>query len=129
MNQKQITRRYAREFTISMAAYTLILVASIYALKNIEMSQPLKIIVALAPVVPVIFVLIAVMRSIRDSDELQQRVHVLATTFAAALTGLITFTYGFLENIGFPKFPTLFILPLIIALWGVSFAWFSKRYQ
>lgn len=129
MNQKQIMKRYTREFIISMVAYAAILIASISAIKNIEMTQPLKIIVALMPAVPVIFVLIAMMRSIRDSDELQQRVHLLATSLAAALTGLITFTYGFLENVGFPKFPTHFVLPLLIVIWGISLGWFSKRYQ
>ena len=129
MNQKQVMKRYTREFILSMVAYAIILIASIYAIKNIEMSQPLQIIVALAPAVPVAFVLIAVMRLLKDSDELQQRVHLLATSLAAALTGLITFTYGFLENVGFPKFPTHFVLPLLIAIWGISLAWFSKRYQ
>jgi hypothetical protein len=129
MKQNQITKRYAREFTISMIAYAVILVASISAIKNIAMTQPLKVIVSLAPVVPVTFVLIAVMRSVRDSDELQQRVHLLATTFAAVMTGLVTFTYGFLENIGFPKFSTFLVLPMLFFFWGISLAWFTKRYQ
>ena len=129
MNQKQIMKRYTREFIISMVAYAAILIASISAIKNIEMTQPLKIIVALMPAVPVTFVLIAVMRNIKDSDELQQRVHLLATTFSAALTGLITFTYGFLENLGFPKFSTFLVLPMLFFFWGISLAWFSKRYQ
>lgn len=118
-----------REFSFSMIAYTVILIASIYALQNIAMAKPLQIIVALAPAVPVTVVLFAVLRLLKESDELQQRTHLLATTFSAVLTGLITFTYGFLENVGFPKFPTHFVLPLIIMLWGISLAWFSKRYQ
>lgn len=122
-------RRYMREFSFSMIAYTVILIASIYALQNIAMAKPLQIIVALAPAVPVTVVLFAVLRLLKESDELQQRTHLLATTFSAVLTGLITFTYGFLENVGFPKFPTHFVLPLIIMLWGISLAWFSKRYQ
>lgn len=129
MTQKQIMRRYMREFSFSMIAYTVILIASIYALQNIAMAKPLQIIVALAPAVPVTVVLFAVLRLLKESDELQQRTHLLATTFSAVLTGLITFTYGFLENVGFPKFPTHFVLPLIIMLWGISLAWFSKRYQ
>ena len=129
MNQKQVMKRYTREFILAMIAYIVILIVSIYAIKNIEMAQPLQIIVALAPAIPVAFVLVAVMRLLKDSDELQQRVHLLATSLAAALTGLITFTYGFLENVGFPKFPTHFVLPLLIVIWGISLGWFSKRYQ
>jgi hypothetical protein len=129
MNQRPIMKRYMREFILSMIAYAVILIASIYALQNIAMGKPLQTIVALAPAIPVTFVLLAVLRLLKESDELQQRMHLLATSFSAVLTGLITFTYGFLENVGFPKFPTHFVLPLIIALWGFSLAWFSKRYQ
>ena len=78
---------------------------------------------------PEAFVIFSIMRLLVDSDELQQRVQLLATSFAAALTGLITFSYGFLENVGFPKFPTFFIFPLIIILWGICLAYFSKRYR
>jgi hypothetical protein len=129
MNQRQVTKRYNREFFISMSLYAVTLVASINMLKSVEMSQPLQIIVTLIPVIPVAFVLIAVMRAVRDSDELQQRVHLLATTFAAVMTGLVTFTYGFLENIGFPKFSTFLVLPMLFFFWGISLSWFSKRYQ
>lgn len=129
MNQKQVRKRYRREFFISMAAYTVTLIFSITVLRRVELTQNFKVILTLIPAIPVAFVLIAVMRAVRDSDELQQRVHLLATTFAAVITGLVTFTYGFLENIGFPKFSTFLILPMLFFFWGISLTWFSKRYQ
>ena len=129
MNQQQVRRRYNREFSFSMIGYAITLIASITILKRIELAQSLKVIITLLPAIPVTFVFIAVMRAVRDSDELQQRVHLLATTFAAVLTGLVTFTYGFLENIGFPKLSTFAILPMLFFFWGISLPWFSKRYQ
>jgi hypothetical protein len=93
------------------------------------MAQALKVLITLLPAIPVTFVLISMMRVIRDSDELQQRVYLLATSFSALLTGLITFTYGFLENVGFPKFSTFLVLPMLFFFWGISLSWFSKRYQ
>jgi hypothetical protein len=53
----------------------------------------------------------------------------LATSFSAAVTGLVTFSYGFLENVGFPKFPTFFIFPMLIAIWGISLGYFSRKYR
>jgi hypothetical protein len=53
----------------------------------------------------------------------------MATSLSAALTGFITFSYGFLENVGFPKFPTFLVLPMLIAIWGISLGYFSRRYQ
>ena len=129
MNQQQVRRRYNREFSLSMIAYAITLIASLTILKRMELAQSLKVIITLLPAIPVAFVFIAVMRAVLDSDELQQRVHLLATTFAAVLTGLVTFTYGFLENIGFPKLSTFAILPMLFFFWGISLPWFSKRYK
>ena len=53
----------------------------------------------------------------------------LGVAFGAALTGLITFSYGFLENISFPKFPTFFVFPMLIAIWGISLGYFGRRYR
>jgi hypothetical protein len=129
MKQSQIIKRYGREFTLSMIAYMAMLIGSVYTIQNIPMIQPVKIIVAVLPAVPVVFVLIAVMHLLADSDELQQRMHLLAITCSAVLTGFITFTYGFLENLGFPPFPTIWILPMMFALWGLGLGYFSRRYQ
>jgi heme/copper-type cytochrome/quinol oxidase subunit 4 len=129
MTQKQIMKRYIREFLLSIVAYALILIASILAIQNIEMAKPLQVIVTLAPIIPVAFVLVVILRLLRDSDELQQRVNMLAITFSAVLTGLLTFSYGFLENIGFPKLPTFAIFPMLFVLWGIGLGYFTRRYQ
>ena len=118
MKQKSIMRRYMKELFLSMIAYTVILVVSLTVLKNYEFTKFWQIIISLLPAIPVAFVILAIMRLLIDSDELQQRVQLLATSFSAAVTGLITFSYGFLENVGFPKFPTFFVFPLLIAIWG-----------
>jgi hypothetical protein len=112
-----------------MAVYTIILITSLAVLKNYEFTKFWQIIISLSPAIPVAFVILAIMRLLKDSDEMQQRVQLLATSFSAALTGLITFSYGFLENIGFPKFPTFFIFPMLIAIWGISLGYFSRKYQ
>ena len=129
MNPKQVMRRYVKEFLITMSTYVIVLILSISILKRVELPKFWQIVISLAPALPVAFIILVLMRLLIDSDELQQRVQLLATSFAAALTGLITFSYGFLENVGFPKFPTFFIFPLMIVLWGISLAYFSKRYQ
>ncbi len=129
MNQKQIMKRYFKEFGIAMAAYIFVLIASVTVLNNIELPQAAKIVVVLLPVIPIIFVVIAIMRVLRDSDELVQRVQSNAVMFSAVATGLITFSYGFLEGIGFPEFPTVLVLPMMFALWGLGFGYFNRRYQ
>ncbi len=129
MNQNQVIKRYYKEFSLSMGAYVITLIASTFMLTKLELPKIAQIITTLAPIIPMIFVIIAVMRSLRDGDELQQRVQLSAITFSAVATGLITFSYGFLENISFPKFPTIWILPMMFFLWGLSLGYFWKRYQ
>ena len=129
MKHNQVMKRYTKEFTSAMVAYIVTLIVSIAVLQRYEFSKFWQVMLSLMPAVPVLLVVIAMIRALKDSDELQQRVQLLATSFAAALTGLITFTYGFLENVGFPKFPTFLVFPMMIMIWGLSLGYFSRRYQ
>lgn len=129
MNQKQVMSRYGRELAFASIAYAALLVASIITLQRFELSKALQVIVTLLPTIPTAFVIIAIMRMLISSDELQQRIQLYATSFSAALTGFITFSYGFLENVGFPKFSTFLVFPMLIAFWGISLGYFSRKYQ
>lgn len=129
MNPKQVMQRYLKEFFFAMSMYVVFLIASVTLLKNYEFSRVWQIVISLAPALPVVFVIIAIMRLLTNSDEMQQRVHLLATTFSAVLTGLLTFSYGFLENIGFPKLPTFAVFPMLFVLWGIGLGYFTKRYE
>jgi hypothetical protein len=129
MNQNQLMRRYYVEFTISMTAYAVVLIASVTLLDRLSTDSNFRTAIALAPVVPVVFVLIAIMRLLVNSDELQQRIQLFAISFAAVTTALLTFSYGFLEGIGFPRFSPIWVFPLMTALWGLGLSYFSRRYR
>jgi hypothetical protein len=129
MNQSQIMRRYVTQFILAMTAYVLVLFVSVALLGRIESSSAWRVPLALAPVVPVGFVLLAIMRLLVNSDELQQRIQLLAIGFAAGATALLTFSYGFLEGIGFPHLSPIWVFPLMTALWGASLPFFSRKYQ
>jgi hypothetical protein len=129
MNQNEVLKRYYKEFGIAMGFYVVAVIASTMILSNFEFPRIAQIILTLIPVVPTIFVVISIMRALRDSDELQQRIQLQAVTFSAITTGLITFSYGFLENIGFPPFPSIWILPMMFFLWGISLGFLWKKYQ
>lgn len=122
------TKRYLTEFGWSTAAYVIAVLVTISLINNMP-NSPWRIPLAIVPVIPVIFMLIAFLRFLSNIDELQQRIHLLAISSAAGITGIITFTYGFLENIGFPHLSSLWFLPMMIAIWGISTAFFSMRYK
>jgi len=129
MNQKQVMRRYNKELIGASIIYAIVLIVSITVLKQYEFSKFWQIVISIAPSIPVAFVIIAMMRLLIYSDELQQRIQLLATALSAALTGFITFSYGFLENVGLPKFSTFLVFPMLIAIWGISLSYFGKKYQ
>jgi hypothetical protein len=129
MKQSEVFKRYYKEFGIAMSVYVITVIASVTVLTKFEFPQAIRAVIALTPVIPTIFVIIAIMRALRDSDELQQKVQFNAIVFSAVTTGMITFGYGFLEGIGFPQFPTIWILPMMFGLWGLGLGYFWKKYQ
>jgi hypothetical protein len=126
MNQN--AKRYARDLILSSAAYVLILSISTFFVNN-NPDSPWHILIVLTPVIPTIFMVLVFARYLNGLDELQQRIQLMAIGVAAAVTGLATFAYGFLENIGFPHLPLVWVFPILMALWGLGTAYFSRKYQ
>ena len=125
------TKRYLRQFIYSMVAYILTLSISLIALSwfadyRINLA---RVVVALTPVIPVISMIYSFLRYLNNIDELQQRIQLLAIGFAAGTTSLLTFSYGFLENVGFPPLSLLWVFPIMILLWGIGLAFIARRYQ
>lgn len=119
--------RYVIEFGGAMLAYVVLLPLSIYAYRAVD-QDALRAIIAVVPVVPTLLGLVAVLRAIRRMDELERRVHFEAVAFAFAATALLTFTYGLLENVDFPRISLTWVLPLMVALWGLGQALARRRY-
>jgi hypothetical protein len=124
-------KRYFREFIYSMIAYIITLAISLIGLGFLA-DYPLntaRIITALAPVIPIIFMIFSFLKYLNGIDELQQRIQLQAIGFAAGTTSLLTFSYGFLEGVGFPPISLLWVFPVMILLWGLGLAFISRRYQ
>lgn len=123
-----ITRQYVLEFGASMVAYAVILVISVLLVES-HPHAAWRIPVALAPVIPTGFALVAFLRYLHDVDEMLQRLQLEAIGFSFGATGMLTFAYGFLQNVGFPPLSWIYVLPLMIALWGIGAIVASKRYR
>ncbi len=110
-------RRYLVEFGSAMIAYVVVILVS-GAVVDAHPTAGWRFAVVVTPVVPGLLALWAVIRHVRRLDE--RRVQLEAATVAGLGTGLITFTYGFLEEAGAPAVPLVLVLPLFIALWGAG---------
>ena len=127
MSQAAAARAYAREFAIAMAAYVVAVILTVWLTPSID--PALRAPFVLIPLVPSAFALRAYLRYLGRMDELGRRIQLEALAFAFGAAGMLTFAYGFLENAGFPKLSYVFVLPLMIALWGVGGAIATRRYR
>jgi len=127
MSQRSAAIAYTRDFGLSMAAYVIVLWISVSSLDRID--QPLKTAVALVPLIPAGFALVAYLRFLGRMDELGKRIQLEALAFGFGAAGVLTFAYGFLENAGFPQLSYIWVFPVMIALWGIGGAIASYRYR
>jgi len=121
------TRSYAREFTLAMVAYVATLFLSIWLI-NAAPAAPWRFAIALLPMLPAFGVLVAVLRQLRRMDELQRQIQFEALAFAFAGTALLTFGYGFVENVGLPHLSWFFVWPIMAILWIIGSVLATRRY-
>ena len=127
-----LNRRYLREFLPPMVAYVLILFFSVWLLKRVD-EPGLRALVALMPVPAIGMALRAIIRYIRDVDELQQRIELEAVSFAAAFVSMVYVTGAFLQLAKVIDIPSgvamVWVFPLICASYGLAKIVVARRYQ
>lgn len=127
----QLRRRYQREFLPAMGGYVVTLMGSIGVLKQVQ-DPALRALVALAPVPFVALVMRAMIRHIRDTDELQRRIEVEAVSLSTALVCLGYFAAGLLQSAKVIDVPAsaamIWVFPLICLVYGVAKVVISRRY-
>lgn len=127
-----VSRRYAREFLGAMCVYALLLIAAIYALSRAEALWT-RTLLALLPVLPVAFAARALVRFVRDSDELQRRIQLEAFALASLVLTLGSFALGLLGVAGVVAIAgahaLIMILPAYALLYGLAAAITGWRYR
>src|SRR5699024_3559782 len=120
-------RRYIRSAMPAMGAYLLaILVLS--TAQHADIATWLKAVVALLPVLPMIWVVFSMWQLLRDSDELERRGGMESIYISCGVVGLATFAGGMFQMMGLLKLPDalFFVLPAMFAVYGVA-QWFVRR--
>lgn len=127
-----LRRRYSREMMIAMGAYVVLLVLSITLLKRVD-GTALRACIALLPVPPIAMTLRAMIRYIRDVDELQQRIELQAVSFATACVSLLYLTGGLLQAARVLDVPAsaamIWVFPLVCLAYGLAKIAVSRRYR
>ena len=117
---------------IAMSIYIALLLL-VWPLARGEAGTLMKIIYALAPIAPLLYVLWLMVQRVRQSDELEQRTHLIALGVAAAIVSIVSLVSGFLAaakllTLDATSMVLLWIFPIIMVTYGGVRAYVSRRY-
>ncbi len=123
------SKQYTKELATTLVVYGLMLTGSIELLQHVSVASPWRDVVALCPMIPAAAVAWIVLRELRRMDELQRRIQLEALGFSFAGTAILTFSYGFLEGLGYPRLSMFTVWPILAVLWIVGLVLARRRYQ
>ncbi len=122
-------RRYLIELGVCLGLYVLAIRLSMLLLNDGIATGIGKPIAALIPMVPGSGMCWVIVRQFHRMDELQRRIQFEALGFAFAGTAIVTFSYGFLETVGFAKVSMFFVWGVMAVLWSLGMAVATRRYR
>ena len=123
------SKQYLKELAVAFAAYVALLVGSIELLQHVAIAAPWRDLVALSPMLAAVVMPWVILRELRRMDELQMRIQLEALGFSFAGTAILTFSYGFLEGLGYPRLSMFSVWPVMAVLWIVGLVLARRRYQ
>jgi hypothetical protein len=118
MKQRERNRRYYRELTGALILYAIVLVAALTIGRRMPPGAA-QTLLYVSPMLPFLLAVWAIVRQIRRSDEFIRRTTLEHLAVAAAVTAGWTFTYGFLENAGYPRLSMFIVWPVMGTVWAV----------
>src|SRR5215469_8596215 len=123
-------KQYEWRVLAAMALYCAFLLY-VWPMVRTTGSYPLKVLIAIAPSLPVIYVLAQLARRIRASDELEQRTHLVALGVATGVVGVLSLMGGFLSSAGVVKIDgsiLLWVFPVMMFSYGATRWWVLRGY-
>lgn len=118
MHEKRVARAYHSELWVSIAVYAVLLVGSIKLARPMA-DGTLRTVLLLLPMLGFALMIRAIVRHVARIDEYQRLRMLESIGIAFAITGALTFSYGFLETAGFPKMSMFVVWMVMCASWGV----------
>lgn len=125
------SKRYQQHVLWAMAVYIAVMVL-VWPLVRTTASVPLKWMLALAPLPPMLYVVGLMARRIRDSDELEQRTHLIGLGVATGVVGVLSLAGGFLASaqvLALDGSILIWVFPLMVGCYGVTRWQLTRRYS
>ena len=108
MHEKRVARAYTAELMIALAVYTALLMAAIRYGRPMDDGW-LRTLVLISPMIGFGLMIRTMVRHFARIDEYQRLRMLENLAVATAITGAVTFTYGFMETAGFPKLSMFYV--------------------
>ena len=116
--EKKDAKTYLNELGLSILIYMVVLVGSITIAKPMENGW-LRTLIVLTPTIPAFGAFWAIIRHFRRMDE-YMRVWILEIiALAGGITAFFSFSYGFLEGMGYPKLSGFIVYGIFMGSWLV----------
>lgn len=127
----EVARRYRREMGVVMGVYVGVMLFWRRLLGLVELPW-LRVLVALLPALLVLLTIRAMVRYVRDSDELQRRIELESVAIAACIVGGAYMTAGFLQSARVIDVPSpvamLWVFPSLCFAYGMVKLVIARRY-
>lgn len=123
-------KQYQRQTVLMMGLYVGFMLLAWPAVRHMH-GTPLKVLLALAPVLPMLYMIALMARRIRDSDELEQRTHLLALGAATAVVGGLSLVGGFLAAARILQLDgtiLIWVFPVMMLSYGATRWWVGRNY-
>lgn len=128
MTQREKNRQYFIEFGGAMILYVVTVQVAMRLGPGLHPGV-VQMGVFMLPAVPVLLTILAIVRHYRRSDEFVRKSTLEFIAVAAAVTAGWTLTYGFLENVGFPRLSMFTVWPVMGAVWALLTVVHVIRYR
>lgn len=121
-------KKYVLRMTVGFAVYALGVFAAhyYYTKQSLHTYWP----VFLFPVIPIIYIVTAIIRFVSEGlDELQRKVVTEAAAFSGIATGFTCISYMFLQNAGAPEFHADWAFYMMWVYYGIGLFFSWRRYK
>jgi hypothetical protein len=122
----QTPRRYFIEFNAAMLLYIAAVVGRKFAIYYVG-DPTLKTLILISPIVPIMLIAFAVVRFYRRIDEYHRLQILESLAISAGVTAVVTISWIFLEDVGFPHLSIFYALTVMAASWWIASLYFGWK--
>jgi hypothetical protein len=121
-------KKYILGMVLGINAYAFGITALRYFFKDEEHS-PHKFWLILLPILPLLYVVAAIIRGVTELDEMQRKIQIEAMAFSGLATGFTCFSYLFFRDTGAPEFHAQWAFYMMCAYYWIGLFCSWRRYK